>query len=66
MAKPVGCGESANRIERVRLNNDAVPFGHHILQTQVLYFRKRHEGHEVKDIFPNLRAFVVKHSDAID
>ena len=33
MAKPVGCGESANRIERVRRTNDAVPFGHHILQT---------------------------------
>jgi hypothetical protein len=41
MAKPVGCGESANRIERVRLTNDAVPFGHHILQTHALYFRRK-------------------------
>jgi hypothetical protein len=33
MAKPVECGESANRIERVRLINDALPLGQRIRQT---------------------------------
>ena len=51
MTKPVGCGESANRIKAVRLTNDAVPFGHHILQTDALYFRRRHEGHEEHEEF---------------
>ena len=38
----VGCGESANRIERMRATTDAVPVGHRILQTDARI------GHELK------------------
>jgi hypothetical protein len=33
MEASVGCGESANRIERTCVVTDAVPIGHRILQT---------------------------------
>ena len=36
----VGCGESANRIERMRATTDAVPVGHRILQTSYFGFSK--------------------------
>ena len=72
IGKPVGCGESANRIEGLRLTNDAVSFGHHILQTIACIFegeQVEHEGRRVWSSEPscpsclrgkNFLTFVVK------
>jgi hypothetical protein len=46
MEIPVGCGESANHIERMRVPTDAVPVGHRILQNYTpipTNFRRSHE-----------------------
>ena len=64
MAKPVGCAESANRIEQMRLTNDAVPLGHHILQSDARYFRRRTRSARSLEIWSSetFVSFVVSYS----